>query len=179
MYSNFNNKIYPNIKSNIDLGLENIKNIHNNHRREFNEEFKKLNDLNRNFYYKKESIFCDLKQLELNLMRKKDNYGLYCSALNRALERTNKRINFDYDNYFRFRNSKKDREYNFLGNDNDKENFLENDNNEFDMIYKRNDVRLRELNKGVQKSKVFLKFKEKDTLSDYLENYVTKMKYFK
>ena len=178
MYSNFNSRIYPEIKNKIDRGLKAIKNSHNSHRGEFQKEFKKINNLNQNFYNKKESIFADLKQLQINLMKKRQNYGLYCSALNKALERTNKRPGFDYDNYFRFRDLEKDREYNFLAEDTD---FLgaEEKEGEFERIYNRNCVRERELVKGVGRSKVFLKFEERDCLSDYLDNYVRKMKFFR
>ena len=57
----------------------------------------------------------DIKLIEQNIMDQYWEWSLQVDLLNLVLKTTNKRTNFDYENYFRFKNNKLDNKYTYQG----------------------------------------------------------------
>lgn len=118
----------------------------------------------------------NLKQMQLNLSRKKDDYGHYITELTNALQRTKNQKHFDYDHYFRFRDKHEDMYYNNLINEEDLDLEVTTDSG-FEQIYERNSFKLNCLYpKRMRKSDT--NQDTLDALDKYINNYKTKNEAF-
>lgn len=118
----------------------------------------------------------NIKQLQFNYLRKRDDYGHHIAELTNALQRTKDVKHFDYDHYFRFKDREADMYYNHLiGDDEFKE--PKRTNFGFEEILETNELRLRGLYSKVQPP-LDQRGDLIDSLDKYMSNYRTKNEAF-
>ena len=101
--------ILPVVAEKLRGHVDEMKNNNNRLKKELANTIRTFNHLVHQNNFDKERYMAQLKQVQLNLLRSRDNYGLKVAELTRALQRTKHGNRAEYDEFYRFEDREDDR----------------------------------------------------------------------